>query len=113
MGIQENDLFESLKTCGTLIDEWERNCCYGGVFMENVIAENNPGHPSKYLKADQPLYPCNLVGSHYKNECYRRQSSYALKTQGNDFARVFGLCEEVEDDSRPACYQGLGWDASV
>ncbi len=113
MSIHENELFESLQTCDTLADGWERKRCYGGVFMENVIASNNPNHPSKYLKADQPLYPCDIVETRYKTQCYRRQTSYALKTQGNDFAKVFDLCAKVEGDFRPACYQGLGWDASV
>jgi len=113
MGVRVNELFQSLEACDALSDGWERNRCYGGVFMENVMTKNNPGRPSKYLKADQPLYPCDVVGNRYKNECYQRQSSYALETQGNAFSKVFRLCAEVEDEFRPACYQGLGWDASV
>jgi hypothetical protein len=113
MDIKDDELFGSLETCDALKDRWERNRCYGGVFMENVVAKDDPGHSSKYLKADQPLYPCDIVGARYKNECYQRQTSYALQTQGNDFAKVFDLCAKVEDDFRPACYQGLGWDASV
>jgi hypothetical protein len=112
MDIKGDDLFDSLKTCDTL-DSWERDRCYGGVFMENVVANNNPGHSSKYLKADQPMYPCDLVGNRYKNECYQRQTSYALQTQGNDFSKVFDLCAKVEGYFRQACYQGLGWDALV
>lgn len=113
MGIQENELFDSLETCDALTDPWERERCYGGVFMENVVTKDDPEHPSKYLKADQPLYPCNVVGTRYKNECYQRQTSYALQTQGNNFSKVFDLCRTVEDDFQLSCYQGLGWDASV
>ena len=113
MGIQERDLFESLETCDELADEWERKRCYGGVFMENVVAKNNSGHSSRYLKVDEPLYPCDVVEDRYKDECYQRQSSYALETRGNDFAEAFGLCAAVEGGFRPSCYQGLGWDASV
>ncbi len=113
MDIKDNELFDSLKTCDVLTDDWERNRCYGGVFMENVIAKDRPGHSSKYLKADQPLYPCEAVEDRYKNECYQRQTSYALEIQGNNFAKVFDLCAKVKDEFRPACYQGLGWDASV
>ncbi len=114
MNIRENDLFESLETCDMLTDGWERERCYGGVFMENVVNRDNPAHPSKYLEADQPLYPCDVVEPRYKNECYQRQTSYVLETQGNDFSRVFDLCATaVEEDFRPSCYQGLGWDAAV
>jgi hypothetical protein len=112
MGIQQNELIESLGTCDTLKDDWERESCYSGAFMENVVAKDNSDHPSKYLKADQPLYPCTDVEPHYKTQCYRMQTSYALHTQGNDFAKVFDLCAGVEDDYRPACYQSLGRDAS-
>ena len=113
MRVQENELFGSLEMCDLLTDGWEEKRCYGGVFMENVVDKDNPVHPSKYLKADRPLYPCDVVGDRYKDECYQRQSSYALETRGNDFAKVFSLCAKVEDEFRPACYQGLGWDASV
>jgi hypothetical protein len=113
MGILDNEVFKSLETCDTLTDDWEKQSCYGGVFMENTMAESNPSRPSKYLKADQPLYPCTDVQSKYKNECYKMQTSYALQTQGNDFAKVFDLCSTVEDDFRPACYQSLGRDASA
>jgi hypothetical protein len=113
MGIQENELFKSLETCDTLKDEWEKGSCYGGVFMENVLARDNPSHPSKYLKADQALYPCDVVEDKYKSECYKMQTTHALQTQGYDFAKVFDLCAtEAEDDYRPTCYQSLGRDAS-
>jgi hypothetical protein len=111
MGVYENELFESLYACDALMDEWEEKSCFGGVFMENVMAENNPSHPSKYLRADQPLYPCTVVENRYKTQCYGMQPSYALKTEAGDFAKVFDLCAEVEDDFRPACYRSLGRDA--
>ena len=113
MGTQQNELFESLETCDALEGEWERESCYGGVFMENVMAQSNPSSPSKYLKTDQPLYPCTDVEDKYKTECYKMQTSYALQTQDYDFAKVFGLCGGAEDDYRPTCYQSLGRDASA
>ncbi len=113
MRVQENELFESLGMCDALADTWERNRCYGGVFMENSVDKDHPVHPSKFLRADQPLYPCDVVGVRYKNECYQRQTSHVLQVEGNDFNRVFDLCAKVEVNFRSACYQGLGWDASV
>jgi hypothetical protein len=113
MGIQENELFKSLQACDALTDRWEQENCYGGVFMQNVMALNDPSHPSKYLKADQPLYPCTDVQTRYKDQCYKRQTLYALHTQGYNFAKVFNLCATAaEDNFRPSCYQGVGWDAA-
>ena len=109
MGVLGNELFEALEVCDALPDAWERENCYGGVFMENLMTERNTGNPSKYLDADQPLYPCTEVETRYKNKCYQNQTAYALKAQSNDFAKAFDLCATaVEDDFRPACYQGLG-----
>jgi len=48
----------------------------------------------------------------YKNLCYQLQTTYALETQGNDFAGLFDLCARFENGSRPTCYQGLGRDAA-
>jgi hypothetical protein len=96
-----------------LSDEWEREQCSGGVFMENVIDEDNPSNPSKYLKADQPFYPCTEVKTEYKSPCYARQTNYVLKKQGEDFAKVFDLCDKVEEDFREICYVGLGNNAVI
>ncbi len=109
MSILENELFESLEACDKLASGWERDNCYAGVFMENVMTEDDPNHHPKYLKVDQPFYPCTDVEARYQNPCYLMQPSYVLRTKGNDFAKVFDLCATVaEEDSRPTCYEGLG-----
>ena len=113
MGLYENELFESLEACDALSEEWEREQCSGGVFMENVIDEDNPSNPSKYLKADEPFYPCTEVKTEYKSPCYVRQTNYVLKKQGEDFAEVFDLCGKVEEDFREICYVGLGNNAVI
>jgi hypothetical protein len=112
MYVQQDELFDSLKACDTLADVWEKEHCYGGVFMQNIM-EDTPDHPSKYLKVDQPLYPCTDVETKYKTICYKRQTPYLLKTQDRSFAKVFELCATVEDAFRPACYQGTGWEAGL
>ena len=120
MYVLENELFEALRTCDALTDEWERDQCSGGVFMENVNAHDNPGHHSNYLKGDQPFYPCTEMKSEYKTQCYARHTEYALKvasqhgtTAQDNFAKVFDLCAKVEDDFRSACYSGLGHQAAM
>jgi len=34
----------SLAGCDLVADEWEREACYGGVFMENIVRVTNPHH---------------------------------------------------------------------
>jgi hypothetical protein len=108
MGLYQNEVFKSLDACDALSDEFGRNYCAGGVFMENVLDENNPSTPSKYLKADEPLYPCDEVKTEYKHMCYVKQAGYALEKNNDNFAKVFELCGKVEEDFRSSCYVGLG-----
>jgi len=108
MGLYQNELFESLEACDPLSEKWEREHCSGGVFMQNIMDDDNPSNPSKYLKADRPFYPCAEVKTEYKPQCYTRHAGYALKVQGNDYAEAFDLCGKVEDSFRSRCYVGLG-----
>lgn len=108
-------VFKALGTCDALPDKWESDGCYGGVFMQNLMAHGDPSRPSKskYLKADRPLYPCTEVGTRYKYRCYQMQIQYALKTVRDDFAKGFDICAKADRRYRNVCYQGLGNYVSV
>jgi hypothetical protein len=112
MLIEADELFDSLADCDGLSDDWERKSCYGGVYMENIMARINPDHDTKYLRDDEPMYPCTAVGERYKEQCYLMQTSHALSLVNQDFKKVFGLCAETEITYRTTCYQSLGRDAS-
>ncbi len=111
MAITQTELFESLELCDNLKDVWERASCWSGAFMENVIVDGL-NHVTKYLKPDDPLYPCNVVGEQYKQTCYLMQTSYMLKVVNGDFKKVFDLCERADAGHVETCYQSLGRDAS-
>jgi hypothetical protein len=113
MLIYENDVPAALNGCDALQDDWERKSCYGGVFMENVNARNDPVHPTRYLRAEQPLFPCTDLDDRYQSMCYQKQTSYPLALSDADFGLVFALCAAVDDTDRPFCYQGLGSNAAV
>ncbi len=112
MQLQENDLFIALDTCSGMNDFWDQESCKGGVFMENVMNEINPGHESRYLNDDEPLYPCTAVSDQHKQQCYLMQTSHALRVVNQDFSRVFELCASVGEPYDSTCYQSLGRDAS-
>lgn len=111
MAVNENKLFDSLKICDNLMGVWEQSSCYGGVYMENVMIDNN-GEPTDYLKRDDPLYPCNAVETKYKTSCYLMQTSYALKVLNQDYSKVFALCRKADEGFQDICWQSLGRDAS-
>ncbi len=112
MSIVNNELFESLELCNNLTGAWEQSYCGGGVFMENIMADQ-VNHYSKYLKADDLLYPCNAVSEKYKATCYLMQPTRMIDVLGNDFSKVFELCSTVGEPYMNACYQGLGMGASA
>jgi hypothetical protein len=114
MAVFDSDVFESLAGCDALPDAWEQRHCYGGVFMENLTAINDPSRPSKHLRRDEPLYPCTAVERRYKDECYVQQTAYAVYVNNSDFAAVFRLCRDAADvEFRGVCYQGIGGDAAI
>ena len=79
--------------------------------MENVINDTSD-ESSKYLKRDDPLYPCNVVDDKYRAQCYLMQTSHMLALFDGDFGKVFGACNSVEAKHQVSCYQSLGRDAS-
>ena len=113
MLVHSYDLPASLGTCDSLRDSWERRSCYGGVFMENVMTLGRNRGPSKYLRPNEPLYPCNSLRRRYREMCYQKQTGYALFIRDDDFGAVFALCAKVEPRFRPSCNQGLGTNIAV
>ena len=111
MAYFDHDVPLSLAGCATLQGTWEQGSCYGGVFMENVTADSLEV-PSKYLDANDLLYPCNALDDEYRYTCYQFQTSYMLKIFGGDFARTFDTCRAVEEKYRNTCFESLGRDAS-
>jgi hypothetical protein len=111
MVVQNNELFESLETCNKLEGSWEQTSCHGGVFMENIMSNINPDHATKYLKNDDPLYPCTAVAEQYKQSCFLMQTSHALVVLSQDYSQVFNLCGTVGVHAA-TCFQSLGRDAS-
>ena len=112
MQIQDNNIFDALGSCKELDGTWQQESCYGGVFMENVMNEINPGHETIYLSDDDPLYPCTSVDDDFKHACYLMQTSHALRVVEQDYSKVFDLCSNVESPYDSVCFQSLGRDAS-
>lgn len=110
MYMNGNELFDALKVCEYLDGWWEQNSCYGGVFMENVITDDK-NHFTNYLKTDDVFYPCSVVEEKYAYQCYLMQTSHMLDVV-DDFAKVFDLCEQLDEKFEDICYQSLGRDAS-
>ncbi|HEU4966088.1 MAG TPA: hypothetical protein VFT53_01225 [Candidatus Saccharimonadales bacterium] len=112
MAVEDDNLFTALSLCDRFNGQWNQESCYSGVFMENVMNEINPGQHAKYLKADDPLYPCTAVADKYKEQCFLMQTSHALIVEKYDYAKVFAVCSTVAAPFDATCYQSLGRDIS-
>ncbi len=99
----------SLKTCHTLQTDFDRVSCTGGVFMQNY--DTTMGK-SKYLKEDNPIYPCNIVATQDKYYCYLQVTDRVLQFVGYNWKKAANWCRKVEKGWVSICFQSLGRDAS-
>jgi hypothetical protein len=125
---RDHDLPQALSDCDRLSDGWDRESCFGGVFMENLMSATAPHHPATLLAAHHhggsapaatwrpidptnPLYPCSAVALRYQTACYLNQTSLVLFLSHGDFAAAGRACGRAPRAMQPTCYQSLGRDA--
>ena len=104
------DLPGSLKTCDGLRTGFDRVSCSGGVFMENFTSSY--GITSKYLRKNDPIYPCNSVARRHKLYCYLLVTSNALRLNGYDLKKTAAACMRSEKAWVSTCYESFGRDVS-
>ena len=125
----EHDLPRALTDCDLLRDGWDRESCYGGAFMENVINATAPHHPASELASRdagahhhaaftaidpaEPLYPCSIMAEKYLHACYQMQTSVILHLNGGNIGEAATVCDRAPPHMRPVCYQSLGRDATA
>jgi hypothetical protein len=100
----------SLKACDRLETSWARTSCNGGVFMENISTLY--GFKSRYLRDDDPLYPCNAVAEEDKIKCYEIVTSRILRVVDGDWAETARYCASAEKSWVSACFRSLGRDSA-
>jgi cytochrome c553 len=104
------DMPLSLETCDQLATSWDQTSCTGGVFMENL--QTSYGTKSKWLRDDDPLYPCPTLAERHKLYCYLMVTSRILTVDGGDWAKTVSWCRKAERNWVATCFQSLGRDAS-
>ncbi len=117
------DLLKSLAYCDVLTASWDRESCYGGVFMENIVAfqesqrstaahQHDHRQSGSFLNPEDPLYPCSVLHEKYLQACYLMQTSAVLTLVGYDFAQAFGYCHRAPTQYQVTCARSLGRDIS-
>jgi hypothetical protein len=104
------DMPESLKTCDGLQTDFDQVSCSGGVFMENF--NSSYGVTSKYLRKNDPIYPCDSVAERYKGQCYGLVTANLLKTTGYDQKKTAAGCRRSEPRWLGICFESFGRDVS-
>jgi hypothetical protein len=100
-------LTQSLEVCDVLTEDWSRNSCYGGVFMENV---SNATPESRDLSPTDYHYPCSKLNPKYRGECYVMQTS-RMSEMGLSTEQLFQECDKT-DEYRYQCSASVGRDLS-
>jgi hypothetical protein len=111
------DLPATLLRCKELSDTWSTNSCYGGVFMENIVAAQGLGasdHETAWANRTEPYFPCNKVSQEgsVQYECYQMQTSWMLTIYNNDFDKVAKACLNAPKNMVPVCFKSFGRDAA-
>ncbi len=104
------DMPGSLKTCDGLQTEFGQVSCSGGVFMENF--NSSYGVTSKYLRKNDPIYPCDAVAERYKAQCYGLVTANLLKRTNYDQKKTAEGCRRSEPEWLSVCFESFGRDVS-
>ena len=100
-------LLQSLEACDVLSEDWSRNSCYGGVFMENVF---NAMPEARDLSPTDYHYPCSKLNPRYRSECYGMQTS-RMTEMGLSTEQLFQECNKASE-YRHQCSASVGRDLS-
>ena len=107
-----NDLPYSLHVCDQLATAWDQTSCTGGVFMQNFLPGPMQITPTKWVRKDDLLYPCDAVEKRDKLYCYLMVTSRILPVLHYDFRKTASWCRKAERGWVAICFQSFGRDAS-
>ena len=103
------DVPTALSVCARLESRWDEVTCTGGVFMEN--GSTVYGVRSRWLKDDDPVYPCNSVKARSRASCYLRVTTQMLRVNGFDWAATARSCRALDPRWHRLCFRSYGRDA--
>ena len=119
-GVMAYEVYEmprALELCGELNGSFAQSSCYGGVFMENIVAGRGLGalsdHETQWVSSD-PHFPCNVVDkdASIQVQCYLMQTSRMLDIFNYDFSKVSEECLRAPEQIKLTCFQSLGRDGA-
>lgn len=106
MMVYDNHLPSSLDGCDLLASSWEREVCYGAVFMENVVLATTPHHA--FGRPDDPGAAGHDHGGADEHAGHGMPAMGAAarpEFPGLDPARPLYPCNVLDDRYAQSCYQ--------
>lgn len=93
----------ALEGCDLVMDPWEREACYGGVFMENIVDATVPHHTVGRPQAHQP----EAGGGAHTGDVHHAHSPAVAPADFPPLKREDPLypCSALEERFLVACYQ--------
>lgn len=110
MYFTQNTLPRSVKLCESYPTKEARDACVNGVFMENFNTDQKI-HPSRYLKATDPFYPCQTQNAVNKSDCYLYAPTFYLSIHKNHYTQTLTWCHSAEKQFQLSCARGVGTQA--
>jgi hypothetical protein len=121
----DHHLPTALRRCDFLSDSWDRDSCYGGAFMENIMDATQPKDPMfmrhamttrvpgpKFKQIDQKdlAYPCSVLAARYQSSCWVNQVSIIEYFAKGNVKTTSDGCERAPAAYVHLCFIGLGTD---
>ena len=105
-----NDLPKALGLCDTYTSTFARQSCMNGAFMENFNSDLAM-HPTQYVKASDPFYPCPEEPDADKTACYDYAPTYYLTLHPQQYQQALAWCTNAESAHQADCIEGVGGQA--
>jgi len=104
--LYKHDLRKGLQGCDLLDDLWDRQSCYGGAFMENIVNVTTPHHPAKALAHDKPAQAkpeAGHEGHHMATTDGKGSSEVPFKAV--DASDMHYPCSKLSERYLRSCYE--------
>jgi len=116
LAVNNYELKTAIADCKKLHSEYAQSSCYGGVFMENIIASQGIGaygHVTKWVN-ENPHFPCTefLKDTEVSYQCYQMQTSRMLDLYQYDFQKVAEECLKAKEGMIEVCFRSFGRDVA-
>lgn len=111
MVVKSYDLLASYKDCDRTFTQGEELFyCWDGASMENIMRRFEQKDAKRFLKADDPYYPCNSIPEMYQSACVREHVFYIFQLLNNkDTKKAIDFCMYfTSEKTRVECTSALG-----